>query len=69
MTVDTLQYSSTMMNFLGGGGLIDEDQSNSNAIEKIVNLLRAVPGRVSEQGIRRLATRYGYVVNEELCWI
>lgn len=59
MAVDTLQYSSTMMNFLDGSGTVDEDRSNSNAIEKIVNLLRAVPGRVSEQGIRRLATRYG----------
>lgn len=57
MTVDALQYSSTMLNYLGGG--MDEDSTNSNAIEKIVSLLRAVPGRVSEQGIRRLATRYG----------
>lgn len=46
------------MNFLGAG-IIDEDQSNNNALEQIVNLLRAVPGRISEQGVRRLATRYG----------
>ena len=58
MVAETLQYSSTMR-FLGDG--IDEDQSNTNAIEKIVNLLRTVPGRISEQGIKRLATRYGWV--------
>lgn len=57
MAPETLQYSSTMR-FLGDG-VLDEDQSNTNAIEKIVKLLRTVPGRISEQGIKRLATRYG----------
>lgn len=57
-----MKFASQVKNFNSYTGLQNSNSKQSaGSISAIVELLNNVPGRVSEGGIKKLATKFGYV--------